>query len=143
MMKVYMDATKGPFSYFFIYLTQECDRKFKCLSHLFDNIGRINVYIFEGHTYRKDIGYGNFDAIAFKNNNEQMIQFMPYQERSYNHIIYQPRLNNITHIGMPQTYLNDSHVRYELKNLNPNRAGGGADFAPTSEKCIFLNFLLR
>ena len=48
----------------------------KYFSHLFDNIGRVNVYIVEGQRYKKDVGYGNFDAIAFKNNNEQMIQFM-------------------------------------------------------------------
>ena len=34
----------------------------------------------EGQRYRKDVGYGNFDAISFKNNNEQMIQFIPYQD---------------------------------------------------------------
>ena len=117
LVKIYMEATKGPFSYLFINLTQECDEKFKYLSHLFDNLGRVNVYIVEGQRYRKDVGYGNFNAIAFKNNNEQMIQFIPYQDRTYNQQIYQPRLSNITHIGMPQTNFNDGHVRYELKNV--------------------------
>merc|ERR1712081_129010 len=108
LVQIYMDATRGPFSYLFINLTQECDERFKYLSHLFDNLGRVNVYIVEGQRYRKEVGYGNFDAISFKNNNnEQMIHFMPYHERTYNNIISQPRLNNITHIGMPQTNFND------------------------------------
>ena len=37
LVQIYMDATKGPFSYLFINLTQECDEKFKYLSHLSDN----------------------------------------------------------------------------------------------------------
>ena len=57
-----MEATKGPFSYLFINMTQECDPKFKCLSHLFDIIGMVNVYIVEGQRYRKEVGYGYFDA---------------------------------------------------------------------------------
>ena len=116
-----MDATKGPFSYLFINLTQECDEKFKFLSHLFDNIGRVNVYIVEGQRYRKDVGYGNFNAIAFKNNNEQMIQFIPYQDRTYNQQIYQPRLSNITHIGMPQTNFDDGQMGYEMKHIQGTR----------------------
>merc|ERR1712082_401270 len=112
-----MGTTKqGPFSYLFINLTQECDEKFKYLSHLFDNLGWVNVYIVEGQRYRKDVGYGNFNVIAFKNNNEHMIQLIPYQDRTYNQQIYQPRLSNITHIGMPQTNFNDGHVRYEPMN---------------------------
>ena len=32
------------------------------------------MYIVEGQRYWKEVGYGNFDAISFKNNNnEQMI----------------------------------------------------------------------
>ena len=42
---------------------------------------------------------------------------MPYHGRNYNNIISQPRLSNITHIGMPQTNFNNDHVRYELKNF--------------------------
>merc|ERR1711954_186459 len=116
LVQIYMDATKGPFRYLFINLTQECDPKMKYLSHLFDNLGRVNVYIVEGQRYRKDEGYGNFDVISFKNNNEHMIQFIPYQDRTYNQQIYQPRLSNITHIGMPQTNFNDGRVRYEPMN---------------------------
>merc|ERR1711954_615996 len=104
-----MDVTKGPFCYLFINLTQETDPNLKYISYLFDIIGRVNVYIVEAQRYRKDVGYGNFDAIAFKNNNEHMIQFIPYQDRTYNQQIYQPRLSNITHIGMPQTNFNDGH----------------------------------
>merc|ERR1712081_162064 len=130
LVQIYMDATKGPFSYLFINLTQECDERFKYLSHLFDNIGRVNVYIVEGQRYRKDVGYGNFNAIAFKNNNnEQMIQFIPYQDRTYKQQIYQPRLSNTTDISMPQTNFNDGHVRYELMN-----AKGANDIVPNTPK---------
>merc|ERR1711954_637307 len=118
LVQIYMDATKGPFSYLFINLTQECDERFTYLSHLFDNIGRVNVYIVEGQRYRKEVGYGNFNSKAFKNNNnnKQIIQFIPYQDMTYNQQIYQPRLSNTTHISMPQTNFNDGHVRYELMN---------------------------
>ena len=65
----------------------------------------------EGQRYRKEVGYGNFNSIAFKNNdNENMIQFIPYQDRAYNQEIYHPRLNNTTHISMPQTNFNHDHV---------------------------------
>merc|ERR1711954_512792 len=118
LVQIYMDATKGPFSYLFINLTQECDEKFKFLSHLFDNIGRVYFYIVKGQTYRKEVGYGNFNAISFKNNNnEQMIQYIPYQDRTYNQQIYQPRLSNTTYISMPQTNFNDGHVG---NNIVPN-----------------------
>merc|ERR1711954_176594 len=117
LVQIFMEASKGAFSYLFINLTQECDPKMKYLSHLFDNLGRVNVYIVEGPRYRMDIGYGKFNAIAFKNNSKQMMQFIPYHDRTYNQQIYLPRLSNITHIGMPQTNLNDDHVRYELKNV--------------------------
>merc|ERR1711954_275221 len=117
LVQIFMEATKGAFSYLFINLTQECDPKMKYLSDLFDNLGRVNVYIVEGPRYRMDIGYGKFNAIAFKNNCKQMMQFIPYHDRTYNQQIYLPRLSNITHIGMPQTNLNDDHVRYELKNV--------------------------
>merc|ERR1711954_164972 len=117
LVQIFMEATKGPFSYLFINLTQECDPKMKYSSDLFDNLGRINVYKVEGQRYRMDIGYGNFEAIAFKNNSKQMMLFIPCQDRTYNQQIYQPRLSNITHIGMPQTNFNDGHVRYELNNV--------------------------
>ena len=40
---IYMEATREPFSYLFINLTQECDPKLKYLSHLFDNNGFVNI----------------------------------------------------------------------------------------------------
>ena len=74
LVQIYKEATKGQFSHLFMNLAQECDTNVKYLSHLFDNIGRVNVYIVEGQRYWKEVGYGNFDAISFKNNNnEQMI----------------------------------------------------------------------
>ena len=120
--QMYMEATKGPFSYLSINLTQEYDTNVKYISHLFDNIGRVNVYIVEGQRYWKEVGYGNFDAIAFKNNNnEQMIHVMPYHERTYNNIISQPRLSNISHVGMPQTNFNNSQMEYEMNHIQPTR----------------------
>ena len=118
---IYIDVTRGPFNYLFINLTQECIEKFKYSSHLFDNLGRVNVYIVEGQRYRKEVGYGNFDAIAFKNNNEQMNLFTPHLQRLHNHVIYQPRLSNITHIGMPQTNFNNGQMEYEMKHIQPTR----------------------
>ena len=59
LVKIYMEATKGPFSYLFINLTQECDENFKYLSHLLFNSGGVNIYIVEGQIYRKDVGYEN------------------------------------------------------------------------------------
>merc|ERR1712112_806773 len=90
----------------------------------------VNVYIVERQKYRKEVGYGNFNAIAFKdNNNEQMIQFIPYQDRTYNQEIYQPILSNTTHISMPQTNFNDGHVRYELMNVK-----GANNIVPNTPK---------
>merc|ERR1711954_580803 len=130
LVQIYMDATKGPFSYLFINLTQECDERFKYISHLFDNIGRVNFYIVEGQRYRKEVGYGNFNAIAFKNNNnEQMIQFISYQDRTYNQQIYPSNISNTTHISMTQTNFNDGHVIYELMN-----AKGASNIVPNAPK---------
>ena len=75
------------------------------------------MYKVKGQIYRKKVGYGKFNAIAFKNNNEQMNLFTPHLQKLHNHVIYQPRLSNITHIGMPQTNFNERHVRYDLKNV--------------------------
>ena len=69
LVQIYMEDTKWPFRYLFIDLTQKCNEMFKYISHLFDNIGRINMYILGGQRNRKDVGYGHFDAIAFKNYN--------------------------------------------------------------------------
>ena len=48
-----MEATKGSSSYLFINLTQECDLKFKYLSHLFDNGGFVRIYKVDGGTLKK------------------------------------------------------------------------------------------
>ena len=39
---------------------------------------------------------------------------MPYHGRNYNNIISQPRLSNITHIGMPQTNFKNGQMEYEM-----------------------------
>ena len=49
LVKIYMDATKGPFSYLFINLTQECEPKVKFLSNLFDDM----------HSYVPDVKSSN------------------------------------------------------------------------------------
>ena len=43
LVQIYMEATKMPFSYIFINLTQECDPRVKYLSDLFNQF--INVYL--------------------------------------------------------------------------------------------------
>ena len=62
LVRIYMDATKMPFSYLFINLTQECDERVKYLSNLFD--GNINVYINEGRSFKKYIAHGSFENIT-------------------------------------------------------------------------------
>ena len=44
LINIYMEATKDPFSYLFINLTQECLPQVKYLSKLFDNDNSVKVY---------------------------------------------------------------------------------------------------
>ncbi len=44
LINIYMEATKDPFSYLFINLTQECLPQVKFLSKLFDNDNSVKVY---------------------------------------------------------------------------------------------------
>ena len=44
LITIYMDATKDPFSYLFINLTQECPPQVKYLSKLFDNDSSLRVF---------------------------------------------------------------------------------------------------
>ena len=53
LVQIYMEATRGPFSYLFINLTQECDPKLKYLSQLFDHGGIVNIYIVDGRSFKK------------------------------------------------------------------------------------------
>ena len=46
---------------------------------------------------------------------------MPYHGRNYNNIISQPRLSNITHIGMPQTNFDNGQMEYEMIHNQPTR----------------------
>ena len=46
---------------------------------------------------------------------------MPYQEGFYNHVISEPRLSNITHIGMPQINFDDGQMEYEMKQIQGTR----------------------
>ena len=47
LIHIYMEATKDPFSYLFINLTQECQPQVKYLSKLFDSDNSLKVYITE------------------------------------------------------------------------------------------------
>ena len=44
LIEIYKEATKSPFSYLFINLTQECNIKVKYLSHLFNENHSLQVY---------------------------------------------------------------------------------------------------
>ena len=44
LIEIYMEATKNPFSYLLINLTQECDPSVKYLSHIFDENHSLKVY---------------------------------------------------------------------------------------------------
>ena len=44
LIKIYKEATKNPFSYLLINLTQECDPSVKYLSHIFDENHSLKVY---------------------------------------------------------------------------------------------------
>ena len=62
LVHIYIEATKWPFSYLFINLTQECKPHVKYLSNLFNGI---QTYILIGKTFRKIGGNGNFKRIIF------------------------------------------------------------------------------
>ena len=65
LVDIYIEATKSPFSYLFINLTQECHPHVKYLSNLFNGI---QTYIPIEKTFRKIRGNGNFKSIIFGNN---------------------------------------------------------------------------
>ena len=44
LIEIYKEATKNPFSYLLINLTQECDPSIKYLSHIFDENHSLKVY---------------------------------------------------------------------------------------------------
>ena len=62
LVDIYLEATKQPFSYLFINLTQECHPDVKYLSNLFNGI---ETYIPMGKTFRKIRGNGYFQRISF------------------------------------------------------------------------------
>ena len=45
LIDIYREATKDPFSYLFINLTQECKERVKYLSHLFNNESSVRCYV--------------------------------------------------------------------------------------------------
>ena len=81
LVQIYMEATKGPFSYLFINLTQECDPKLKYLSNLFDNDGFVNIYIVDVRRFKKTKMRNNRGIIHFMNENMPKLKhFQPHQQ---------------------------------------------------------------
>ena len=88
LITYYKEATKNPFSYLFINLTQECKERVKYLSHLFNQAHIVNAY-FDGveHKLMDDTNHArtNFSRMMFNN--------------------YMKMMNNINHQGdHPQDY---------------------------------------
>ena len=88
LITYYKEATKNPFSYLFINLTQECKERVKYLSHLFNQAHIVNAY-FNGveHKLMDDTNHArtNFSRMMFNN--------------------YMKMMNNINHQGdHPQDY---------------------------------------
>ena len=69
LVNIYIEATKSPFSYLFINLTQECHPHVKYLSNLFNGI---QTYIPMGKVFRKIRGNGNFKSIIFSESNQPL-----------------------------------------------------------------------
>jgi hypothetical protein len=71
LISYYTEATKNPFSYLFINLTQECQSQVKYLSHLFNAAHSVNTYSNSGMKELTDgLNHGrtNFAKMFFKNN---------------------------------------------------------------------------
>lgn len=45
LIKIYIEATKDPFSYLFINLTQECEREGKYLTQIFSKDNTVKVFV--------------------------------------------------------------------------------------------------
>ena len=45
LIKIYIEATKDPFSYLFINLTQECEREVKYLTQIFSKDNTVKVFV--------------------------------------------------------------------------------------------------
>ena len=60
LVQIYMDATRGPFSYLFINLTQECDPNVKFISDIFNDLC---IYIPDGKTFKKIRTVGEYQNI--------------------------------------------------------------------------------
>ena len=86
----YIEATKNPFSYLFINLTQECQPKVKYLSHLFNTTHLVNVYD-ENNDQAKHL---TDDKQTFRTNFEKM-KIIPNFE-TYDSVKNQPSSSNYT-----------------------------------------------
>ena len=119
LVQIYMEATKGPFSYLFINLTQECDPKMKYLSDLFEDY--VTVFVVNGTRFNKVQVKNNFGRINIvDNSNLKLKQFQPplganqysginpTQQKQYN--VYDPIIQSqpkpCNNIEVPQTSMN-------------------------------------
>ena len=106
LVDIYLEATKQPFSYLFINLTQECHPDVKYLSNLFNGI---QTYIPMGKTFRKIRGNGNFKSIIFGNNTSHQ----PLE-------VFKPPVNlTIVNETLTQTNPNIQPSNYSQTNINP------------------------
>merc|ERR1711954_209751 len=121
LVHIYMEATKGPFSYLFINLTQECDPKMKYLSDLFDDY--VTVFVVNGTRFNKVQAKNNFGKINIvDNSNLNLKQFQPplganqysginpIQQKQYN--VYNPIIQS-----QPQPY-NNTGVQQTSMNMD-------------------------
>ena len=93
LVQIYMEATKMPFSYLFINLTQECDPRVKYLSNLFNEF--VNVYQVDGN---------NFTTVKAKNNAGRIVtvqDLKSFQPSTVQNIVFQPMMGSP---GEPMKY---------------------------------------
>ena len=139
LVNIYMEATKWPFSYLFINLTQECEPKVKFLSNLFDDL---HSYVPDGKSFRKISGKGNFKSLRLgdyvqkptletfkppiispnKNTGQQAYPYMysPRQEAvigEYNNNNLQPYVENYSISSNAQT---PQHFKRETEPITKN-----------------------
>merc|ERR1711867_147253 len=105
---IFMDATKMPFSYLFINLTQECDESVKYLSNLFD--GALNVYVNEGRSFKKYIACGVFQNITITPANIQRnITLVPFKPFGAQMMVYENNVYPSQQSQSQNVYLQPEH----------------------------------
>ena len=116
LVQIYMDATKTPFSYLFINLTQECDANVKFISDIFNDLC---VYIPDGRTFKKIRTVGEYDNIKLINSGFNMI------DKTSNGIIFNNmgNNNNTGQTTKVNTHLVNfgQHYQFEPSNIPMNK----------------------